>query len=292
MSDISRGEGWWQASDGKWYPPELHPERQVAEPSPESQPAPPPARVGPTPPAIAAPAGRRSLPVVALAVGAVVILGVLAYLLFRPDDDDDTAAPPATSSSSSSTSEPSSESSSESSPAPPRLTEAEARARLLTIDEIDGRLRDATFSRNTDPTLPCGTPNPDIEHPPTVDVGVSASANGVNVQEEIVVHADDASMRAAFEDFVAGHACTQGALSNSSGPVPLEFTTTDVRAELGVPQAVRIAFTAEGFHGELVLVRTERAVLGFAFSIADTADPALLPDPLTVVRKGLAKFDG
>ena len=25
MSDTSHGEGWWLASDGKWYPPESHP---------------------------------------------------------------------------------------------------------------------------------------------------------------------------------------------------------------------------------------------------------------------------
>jgi len=25
MSDVSQGAGWWQASDGKWYAPELHP---------------------------------------------------------------------------------------------------------------------------------------------------------------------------------------------------------------------------------------------------------------------------
>ena len=32
MSDRSAGPGWWQASDGRWYPPELHPSAQ----SPES----------------------------------------------------------------------------------------------------------------------------------------------------------------------------------------------------------------------------------------------------------------
>ena len=26
MSDVSQGEGSWVASDGKWYPPHLHPE--------------------------------------------------------------------------------------------------------------------------------------------------------------------------------------------------------------------------------------------------------------------------
>lgn len=35
MSDISQGEGWWQASDGKWYSPERQPAAQ-----PSSQPTP------------------------------------------------------------------------------------------------------------------------------------------------------------------------------------------------------------------------------------------------------------
>jgi len=26
MSDVSQGPGWWMASDGRWYPPELHPD--------------------------------------------------------------------------------------------------------------------------------------------------------------------------------------------------------------------------------------------------------------------------
>ncbi|MCL4448270.1 MAG: DUF4282 domain-containing protein [Actinobacteria bacterium] len=26
MSDVSQGPGWWQAADGKWYPPEAHPD--------------------------------------------------------------------------------------------------------------------------------------------------------------------------------------------------------------------------------------------------------------------------
>jgi len=26
MSDVSGGDGWWQASDSKWYPPESHPD--------------------------------------------------------------------------------------------------------------------------------------------------------------------------------------------------------------------------------------------------------------------------
>jgi hypothetical protein len=37
MSDMSHGPGWWMASDGKWYPPESHPDRAVV-PPPETEP--------------------------------------------------------------------------------------------------------------------------------------------------------------------------------------------------------------------------------------------------------------
>ena len=40
MSDRPQGEGWWLASDGKWYPPESRP----------APPAPPAAPVGRGPP--------------------------------------------------------------------------------------------------------------------------------------------------------------------------------------------------------------------------------------------------
>ncbi len=38
MSDKSEGPGWWIASDGKWYPPELHPSvREESTTSPSMQ---------------------------------------------------------------------------------------------------------------------------------------------------------------------------------------------------------------------------------------------------------------
>ena len=50
MSDTSQGEGWWQASDLKWYPPKLHSDAADRDryPSP-APPAEPPdtARLGP-----------------------------------------------------------------------------------------------------------------------------------------------------------------------------------------------------------------------------------------------------
>lgn len=42
MSDFQSGADWWQASDGKWYPSELHPSQQQAPPPPVVQSAPTP----------------------------------------------------------------------------------------------------------------------------------------------------------------------------------------------------------------------------------------------------------
>jgi uncharacterized RDD family membrane protein YckC len=46
MSDVSGGPGWWQASDGRWYPPEQHPSYAPPPPPPTSPPPPPPGPPG------------------------------------------------------------------------------------------------------------------------------------------------------------------------------------------------------------------------------------------------------
>ena len=39
VSEGAQGPGWWQASDGRWYPPEQHPQYQAPAP-PVDRPAP------------------------------------------------------------------------------------------------------------------------------------------------------------------------------------------------------------------------------------------------------------
>ncbi len=88
MSDVQQGPGWWQASDGKWYPPESHP----------SSPPPTPPPFAPTPQPYAVtpggPAARPKKPLwkrwwFLVAVG-VVVIGVIAAIA-SPKDDDETA---------------------------------------------------------------------------------------------------------------------------------------------------------------------------------------------------------
>ncbi len=40
MSDTSGGPGWWEATDGKWYPPERHPKYVAASPPTDAAPRP------------------------------------------------------------------------------------------------------------------------------------------------------------------------------------------------------------------------------------------------------------
>src|SRR5687768_14546126 len=49
MSDVSQGPGWWQASDGKWYPPTAKPGTAPAAPPRAPDPSYRPPTVPPSP---------------------------------------------------------------------------------------------------------------------------------------------------------------------------------------------------------------------------------------------------
>lgn len=98
MSETPQGEGWWQASDGRWYPPELHP--QFLPPPPHLNPriretprgtAPAaPERIGAAPAdaldagPVSEPAARRSAPLRVrtwqLAIAAILVPSAIVAL--------------------------------------------------------------------------------------------------------------------------------------------------------------------------------------------------------------------
>ncbi len=82
MSDVSQGPGWWQASDLKWYPPELHPDYVAPLPPPPTPP--PPAELPPPPMPVASkgPSGRRIAVFVAVALAVIWVAGMAAIVLF------------------------------------------------------------------------------------------------------------------------------------------------------------------------------------------------------------------
>jgi hypothetical protein len=71
MSDSSQGPGWWQASDGRWYPPQSHP----------TQPAAPPPPTYGAPPAVAYGAPVAKKPGMPGWAKVVLILGGILVLL-------------------------------------------------------------------------------------------------------------------------------------------------------------------------------------------------------------------
>ncbi|MGI8663953.1 MAG: hypothetical protein ACR2LQ_12210 [Acidimicrobiales bacterium] len=100
MSDTSQGSGWWQASDGKWYAPELHPDYE-APPDPGGSPPAggPPADFPPVgPPGFTPPGPPPSGPprdgqpfyrkpiFMVLVVLAVLGAAIAAFAITRSDD--------------------------------------------------------------------------------------------------------------------------------------------------------------------------------------------------------------
>jgi hypothetical protein len=68
MSDHSLGPGWWYASDGKWYPPETHPDHRQPPPAPPRR----------------SPKGLGGI--IALAVASVLLVGGMAVFLVATQD--------------------------------------------------------------------------------------------------------------------------------------------------------------------------------------------------------------
>lgn len=98
MSDQQQGSGWWQASDGKWYPPESAP---GAEPTVPTQPVPPAptwqptqtwATPGPLPPSGPSQPTKSKAPLLAAAAVVVLALLVGGFFLLKDDDKDDDAS--------------------------------------------------------------------------------------------------------------------------------------------------------------------------------------------------------
>lgn len=76
MSDIAQGPGWWRASDGRWYPPEQHPNYQRLPPPPTA-----PTASGGTP-FTAAPTPARQPALVSMSATTwLMVLGALGILV-------------------------------------------------------------------------------------------------------------------------------------------------------------------------------------------------------------------
>lgn len=91
MSDTSQGPGWWQASDGRWYPPEQAP-GYVAPPPPPAAYGPPPQPYAPYPAGAYAPPAKSGmggcLKAFLVVLALTVVLGGIGLVLAARAVDD------------------------------------------------------------------------------------------------------------------------------------------------------------------------------------------------------------
>ena len=138
MSEQSQGPGWWQASDGKWYPPEQAPaqppEAPPTQPFPNAGPIPTPTPT-PTPGPAPTPPSRSGLgtgPIIAIVVAAVAIIAAIVFFATKDDGNKKNAS--ATKSSSSVSSSSSSRSSSSKSSSSTRSSSASGAPQIVAPD--------------------------------------------------------------------------------------------------------------------------------------------------------------
>lgn len=84
MSDQAQGPGWWVASDGKWYPPERHPDYVAPAPPQPMPPAGPP--MGQQQPQVIVQKKRGCLWWIGLGVAALVVIGIIGAIASSSED--------------------------------------------------------------------------------------------------------------------------------------------------------------------------------------------------------------
>jgi hypothetical protein len=316
MSDTSQGEGWWQASDGKWYAPEQHPDyqppAQPTQPTPPTQAMPmPPTQAMPMPPPGAPPGTPGGPPpgapgttggssnakwIIGGAV-ALVIIVIAAFLLLRDNGSKNNVSAASDTSQSSDKSDTSSSSSKSTSSSSSKnfVDPTTVEGNLLTAADFPagGGFTDAQFTPNKDQTDPCGQPSPDAKFPPTKDVG-SAVQNATQnefFQQEVGFYKDAATTKKAFDFAVNGiKQCTQGTIVSSDSTSSFAVTSvTDVSSQVGFT-ATEVQRTVDQFSVIQIGVQLDNAVATYTFIFPTSAGQSAVPDATGIAKEGTQRL--
>ena len=316
----TQGEGWWQASDGQWYPPEQHPGAQApaapqdptaAMPAPFGPPpvGPPPtgAPMGPPigppagppmgpPPGGPAPAGDNNAKYIIGGVVAVAIIAIAAFLLLGGDDKKKVVA---TGSSSSSSAPPKSTTTTTKPKATTTTTTKPSTSSGLNADQLQSRMlkgsdiaadfSDGTFTLDTDPTN-CGDTNLNQQVPPLVDVGSTSSNGTASFQEEVKILKSPADAQKVVDILKAQTTCPNPTIP---GGEPVTFTApSDVSSKLTTPEelAFEVDFQLTDAQGQIFVIKDGPVVAIFTFGVPQGFDTSQLPVAIDVVNKGLEKI--
>ena len=319
MSDATQGEGWWQASDGKWYPPQEHPDFQSGATQPIGATPPPTAAMPPVPPS-AAPAGPPIGPPPGAPVGpppgapgsgsnntkwiiggvvAAVVIAIAAFLLLGGDDKKTNVAATSSSSassssskSSSSSSKSSSSSSKSSSSSSSSLSASDLQARMLKASDIGSDFIDEKFVVDTGPTN-CGQPNARESIPPKGEVGSTAASGVAAFQEDAAAFSTSDDAQKVLDLILSQTDSSTCPSPTIQGGEPVAFSQPiDRSAQVTTPveKIFEIDFQTPESQGQFFVVKDGVAIVTFTFNAQQGTDPSQLPNAMDLVNKGLKKI--
>ncbi|MHB8466828.1 MAG: hypothetical protein ACYDH6_01050 [Acidimicrobiales bacterium] len=190
-----------------------------------------------------------------------------------------TASPPTTAASSATTIDP--------------ALRAQAQNALLVPSDVGPGFTSGTYTPG-DPTKPepCGQPNISTKFPEVLKVGASiVQGQTLDLEEELIFFSDQPTTDGAIAAGIAGVSCPQGTFYGSDGtPLKVAITgPTDVTAQVGGTKAVQLQIKADQVQGTLIAVEYKTAIVTFAFLADVKADLSTAPDPIAIVKKGVAK---
>jgi hypothetical protein len=171
------------------------------------------------------------------------------------------------------------------------LSQAQARAALLTAAEVGGGFT-ASSTDTSDTPLPC-TPNaPTLSTRFPPDVKVQADFGGAGgkalFSEEVETFADAATVAQVVTAGEQGLSCSTATV----GGVKITLNgPTDLTSNIQVPidKAEAWSVRSSALNASLVIVQMGRQLVVFSFGAAPSVDTAKLPDPPTLITAGLQK---
>ena len=117
----------------------------------------------------------------------------------------------------------------------------------------------------------------------------SNSAGDLFFEEEVTVYKDASTASKAFQASKDGVSCTQGTVGSSSEQVNIS-PPKDVSSDFGVPEAIEIDVSGNGFEGQLFGIHSGDTIVVFSFVGSTSADTSSIPNPEDIVRQGLKKL--
>ena len=176
----------------------------------------------------------------------------------------------------------------------PSVTQADAKAALLSPTDLGTGFTAAQFAPSSDP-LPCTPNDPPLEQQfhSTVEAGTAmvTQAQDVGLSEELRVYADADTANQVLQAAAHGLDCKQGKLNVTGQPETVTFgKTQDVTSDVGAESAIAVQATSAQYGIVLVGCKLGRLLVLFSFLSDKSADTSKLPNPITIAAKGITKI--